>query len=498
MTVKTYRPGFTVDLYKNVFRVNGVSSRQRAGQHSGDGVMAITPYLGDGSRISTSKSLYEPCGSFVLTIPDQPFVTEAGKSAADTLYGLVEPMDGIDLRLARSPEQYGGELPVQMFGLVREVSRDEAMGRDGKPVRRVVIRGQDYGCVFANILRIVYLKKDIEGPLIPDEFKWIELIGDSYVLKSAADYMRIFVTMANRFLARINAERGGWAWTIQEDFTVSEGAVQIFGIHEWQGPIWSAMKREMDSPWNELYVEDREAGPTLVYRPTPFRTYTPAGQALTGTYIPQGSQTIAAETIEIAASDIVRIDATRGDYNVGNLFWLTNPNSLQANFAYATLGAAVLSADPDINDDDHENNDPRMYGDRLLHEQFRQISEKMEGDPIRSRREQHRANNETHYPDWFKTRLKWIKAANRDNVVLEEGELILKGNERVKVGTYLKITRGQFQWECYVTAVAQEYAPYREFLTHVTFARGTGFWTRSITEASPYLLEGRRGVYARD
>ncbi|MDS4069423.1 MAG: hypothetical protein RKO24_07360 [Candidatus Competibacter sp.] len=498
MSVKTYRPGFTVDLYKNVFRNNGVSQRQQAGQHSGDGVMAITPYLGDGSRISTSKDLYKPCGSFVLTVPDQPFVTETGKSAADTLYGLCEPMDGIDLRLARSPEQYGGELPVQMFGLIREVSRDEAMGRDGKPVRRVIIKGQDYGCIFANILRIIYLKKDIQGPLIPDEFKWIEAIGDAFVLKSAADYMRIFINMANRFLSRINSDRGGWAWTIQEDITVSEGAVQIFGLHEWQGPIWSAMAREADFPWNELYVEDREAGPTLVYRPTPFKTYTPAGQGLSSSYIPQGGQTIAAETIEITASDIVHINATRGDYNAGNIFWLLNPNSLQANFAYATLGQAVISSDPDINDDDHENNDPRIYGDRLLQEDFRQIPMDVEGDPIRSRREQHRANNEQHWPNWFKTRLRWIKAANRDNVVLEEGEMTLKGNERIKVGCYLHVTRGQFAWECYVTNVSQEYAPYREFLTHVTFSRGTGFWERSLHEQSPYLLEGRRGVYAGD
>ena len=103
MTVKTFRPQFRVIITKNVLRKDGVSSRQAASQEGGGGIFDITPYLGDGSTISVRKSLYEPMGSFVFTVPDQPFTATPGSAPSDSLYGLVEAMDGVEIYLARSP-----------------------------------------------------------------------------------------------------------------------------------------------------------------------------------------------------------------------------------------------------------------------------------------------------------------------------------------------------------------------------------------------------------
>lgn len=147
MTIKTYQPGVRVLLNKNIVRTAGVSQRTAGGS----GVIDLTPFLGDYGSVTTNKNLNDPMGAFQIVLADQ-----IERSAMDSLYGMIEPMDHIVIRMAREPHLFGGDLPVIMRGFVSKVSRSEAFGEDGRPIRTVRIAGNDYGKVFVN-RQIFYL-----------------------------------------------------------------------------------------------------------------------------------------------------------------------------------------------------------------------------------------------------------------------------------------------------------------------------------------------------
>lgn len=492
MTVHTYRPAFRVLVTKNV-------QRERQPAATGSGVWDITPYLGDGSTISVQKSLYHPCGSAVITLPDQPYAPEPGGGRpTDTLYGLLEPTDGVEIYLARSPEHYGwsasatGNCPVLMRGFIREIRRTERMGRNGIPQRYVVIQAQDYGAVF-DMLRVWNLKTQVLG--WPDVFDAFYKYGADYQPMPTADFMQIFVDLANQWLdATYN--RGGWTWRIDPDFQVTQGAHVMQGINGQEGALWNLMLREMDSPWNELYIEDREDNPTLVYRPTPWRQYQPAGDRLTWRYLDQGGQTVSAEEVRVSAEDIVSLDPGRTDLDVQNLYWLDCPTAIQGLMIAQIMSAAQKGELEDsLFDRDHENNDPQVYGERLLIASFRQWPNETEQHPIGGDAQAWRRNNDTHFPEWWKQRIRWLQEANRDNGILESGRLTVKGDEALRIGKYLRIQRGQFEWEAYITGVTHTFAPFEEYTTHIEFTRGTGFWTRLLSSWPAYLREGRNGLY---
>ena len=106
MAVKTYIPQFTVIVFKAITRSdNGQPTRLQGGQSQS---WSITEHLGDGSEISVSKSVTSPKGSFVITVPDRYYKiapADGGNTPAgmDTLYGLLEPMDEIEIRLVLQP-----------------------------------------------------------------------------------------------------------------------------------------------------------------------------------------------------------------------------------------------------------------------------------------------------------------------------------------------------------------------------------------------------------
>jgi hypothetical protein len=92
-----------------------------------------------------------------------------------------------------------------------------------------------------------------------------------------------------------------------------------------------------------------------------------------------------------------------------------------------------------------------------------------------------------------------LKLANQDNVVFENGSIVMQGNERVKIGRNVRIQRGKSINLYYAQRVTHSFQPFRSFTTTVGFIRGTGFINRSSNDQigidSPYLEEIGRGVY---
>jgi hypothetical protein len=266
---------------------------------------------------------------------------------------------------------------------------------------------------------------------------------------------------------------------------ISDGVVSPFGIGAWQGgTIYSLLQQNCDvGPWNELFIEDREDGPYVVYRPNPFMS------ADGKEYITQ----VVDEPVfvPITREDIVSITVSRSDANVANYFWVQSGRfALNAD---DTLRLMSFKADPtEVYMQGYGNNDPDLYGFRRLEESTQQggrnESNSGNGTPDGTVREISVSNA----IDWMNLRRRQLRDQNKDNVVLESGAMRLRGNEKIRAGVYLRLEHGSMQSDYYVTSVTHEYVPFGGFFTSVQVERGTGFIDRvqrGSGAASPYWSE---------
>src|SRR5690606_24491499 len=67
----------------------------------------LTPYLSESSGIRTSKSVREAAGGFAITLADKPYIDE---NALETMYGIIESMDFIEIRARHNPPDLIGNL----------------------------------------------------------------------------------------------------------------------------------------------------------------------------------------------------------------------------------------------------------------------------------------------------------------------------------------------------------------------------------------------------
>lgn len=90
--MKTYNPQINVNLIKPKPRDN-ISE------------LDITNWLGDGLVVETSKSVHQASGTFMITLPDQPY-------QGVSLYDLLDPMDFFEIRMAHdASHSNGGDYP---------------------------------------------------------------------------------------------------------------------------------------------------------------------------------------------------------------------------------------------------------------------------------------------------------------------------------------------------------------------------------------------------
>ena len=481
---KTHRPMCELFVGKTIYRQDG--GAVAAASYEGGGAWDdLAWYLGDGGSVSIQKSIYKPCGSFVVTIPDQPVAPTVNSPPADSLHALLEPVDGLNLYLARDAHQYiGGHPPIMMRGFVRDIVRQEQMGRDGKPHRVTKITGQDYGAVF-DFLRLWMISPALLQ--IPDFFKALYAVGVNPGPKPVAEFYQYFIDFANKYLDGLFYQGGhpavlGFACSV-------EGLIPQIGLNVQEGPLWGLMLREQDSPWNELFIEERDDNPYLVYRPAPWK-------GIDGNYIPTASgATPSAYTASIDIADIVSLTTHRSDYDAANLFWINNAHSVQSGLS-ATVMSAFLHGNQRelIQDDGHQNNDRTILGDRAVTTDFRHFPPDTRDNPTTAKEEPWK-HNEITLQEFWAARLDWLRLVNRDNTVFENGVMTVKGSEHIRPGMYLRVVRGSFEWECYVTSVTHEFVPLQQYTTTVEFIRGTGFYNRLKSGRSPYLREGRRGPY---
>src|SRR5574343_268013 len=335
-------PRIKVTLVKTMAREQGLSERFKDQNRVWD----LTQWLGENGVVRTSKTLHDPAGGFTLAFPDKP-----DYALADTLYGLVEPMDVVEIRMGREP----GDLPIVMRGFVQRIARSEAMGGDGSPQRMVLVQGHDYGAVFRWI-NIIWNKAFLEaneGPGGNPLFSQYKLQaatseGQPISFQRSGEFVRSLVdNMVNRWLRNLDAMKKDNA-VLEMGADVGQGLdrnIAPMSVGSLEGDLWNMIQTVGDLDWNEFFVEDRADKPWVVYRPAPWK------DAYSGKLIMPGAKDPG--TINIGSEDLRRSQLSHGAEKVANWYWVDaqtdfiNPATLSND---ALLRGAALVTDENCNE----------------------------------------------------------------------------------------------------------------------------------------------------
>lgn len=486
MRINVRHPGLSVKLLKNVGRSTIDGKVPVSARFSGQKrVIDLAPFLGEQGAVNVTKSVREPAGAFSITLTDM-----INQAAQDSLYGLIEPMDVIEIRMAGDAYKSSGQLPIMMRGLVSKIGRAEAMQPDGKPVRRVTVSGQDYGKIW-QILQIFFMPNAPQGGNLITSFPFYARFGLTFNTQPADEFVReVFEKIVNPYIKEIGGQGGNDKEAspllqILADIQIKDGIVSPFGIGGWNGgTIFDLLSQHCDlGSWNELFIEDREDAPYVVYRPNPFMA---AGD---NSFIQ--ANPVPPRIVQLTRSDVVSMNVDRSDSNVANYFWVDAPR-FALNYG-ETARAFAYQGDPNsFYVEDYGNINPKLYGTRKMWEKTQQggRGEKYNGNgtPAGSARQV----DEASVIGWMTARRNQLIAQNKDNVVFEQGSMKIKGNETVRAGTYARLAHGNMDSYYYCVSVSHDYLPFQSYQTTINFERGTGFIDRSQKEsgtASPYWSE---------
>jgi hypothetical protein len=398
-------------------------------------------------------------------------------------------MDVIEIRMTGEAWQ-NPTIPIMMRGFVGSVRRIQRMGNDGRPSRMVAITGHDYGKIW-QILQIFYMPNVPATDNLITSFPFFARFGLTFNIMPVADFVsQVLDKIINPYIENMG-DIGGHADTspllqIKEDIQILSGTISPYGIGGWNGSIYSLLTQFGDvDAWNELFIEDREDAPYLVFRPNPFKT------ADSKQFIQGMIEDLVPAVIDIGLEDVVSVDVGRSDANVANYFWVESPR-FTLNYDETMRAFAFYGAPETFYVQNYGNVDPRLYGIRKMQLQTNQggdgESSNGNGTPDGTQRSQ----DQGAITGWINQRRLQLIAQNKDNVVFEDGSMQIKGNEAVRAGTYLRLTHGNMQSLYYVVAVQHDYKPFGQYMTSVQVERGTGFIDRVQQEsgiASPYWGE---------
>jgi len=494
-SLKSASPQVTVHLYKTISRKMIDGSTSVSERYAGkDEYIDLTPFLGDGGSVRTSKSVREPAGGFTISFMDKA----QGSISMETVYGLVEPMDVIEIRM------WGGtgvhrpdKLSIVMRGFVSEVQRSMGMSPEGRPMRAVTVSGQDYGKIWQTF-QVLYLPAYAEGKALLTSFAIAELFDFKAVAALAAgDFVRTMVEkIINPHIAGFLPDSlpGVIPKKIQtgNSISVKHGAVgQSF--QSQQGTVYEIIRSHADvTPyWNELYIEDREDGVHCVYRPVP-------GLKLSGKSVDDRKIHDDAPNpvyVEVPDGQIESVSVSRGDGQLANFYWVTSPKyDLTSEISRKMFALTNLTST--VSTKDYDNTAVKYYGTRAMYGETQ-----MSGDEIKNDQSGHptleNEDRDTLQFDWITKRRTQMLEMTKDNVVLERGSARVKGGpmradgtEIMKAGDYARFIVGRFTWDAYVTQIDHEFVPYQGYTTTLHFERGEGFAKRVTSpDHAPYLTE---------
>lgn len=482
--IKSYRPQCIINITSKAKpSINGTNFASYSS-------IRVTDYLGDNGNVEIVKSLTSPMGSFAIQIPDKPLsgsaYTGTGQGAInDSLFGFIQPMDWVEIQLSHEPGT-ANEQPIMLRGIVTNVARSETIGSDGTPQRVVSIQGNDLGLVFS-LMRITPISQLITNAAMRvSGYELAQKLGilDANTTLSVKSFYEKVLQAVNTWMDNNGALKGT---EIKLDCKVSETTgIMLTSLDSSDHAIWNIMSKYQDSTFTEMFVEDREDGTYLVVRPTPYYDIT-SGEWI---QIDESSDPLP-EIVSIDVEEILELTAGRTESKVFNCP-IVKAVSLVRTETQAFADALKVVVDEKMAD--YINCKESIYGSRYWERNTYQVPVGVVA-PMTNQKEAIVTANFEKITDFNKARIISVFNMIKDNVIFEEGTMTLFGNHMIMPGRYLDVTRGLFSFQVYVEEVAHRYVPYGAYTTTVKYVRGTGYAKRMQSENSPYLAEGRRGVY---
>jgi len=476
MTIQIFTPEISVILKKTTSRdQSGKSERYTAGAKEFD----LKPFLTEDSAITMSRQINAPAGTFQISVDDRGVTHDR---TLDSLYGIAEPMDVIEIRMARSPHEYQGKLPLVFRGVITEVRRDESMSQDGKPNRTVILAGHDWG-KFLQIIQERYIRGN------PLSEAWLSGLvmqihyDIKYGVYPAGEVITQMVQkIGNKFIGDYGLPDIIPPFLIDVSGADPSDMVMPQGYQAFpDGTLWGFLQTYGDvGPFYELFLDDTEAGPKLIYRKPPF--FTADGDMIHGT-LP--------ESVNIDPSQVQRLSVSRSDADVANWVWINMRRISLISERNAILMS--MAENPGASFMDYPNCRRELYGIRTM------TVETNHGFMFQGAPKEQKAIDETNMANYREKKTRQIRLSNMDNSVFETGSMTIAGNEKVKIGTNVRIQRGRTISLYYAQSVTHSFRPFKSFTTTVQFIRGTGFVNRSSNDQlgikAPYLEEIGHGPY---
>lgn len=483
----SYNPQIKVLLIKAMHRTEmapGIKAIQDRYQQLDS--IDITPMLGDKSVVSVTGSTRQPSGTWTIRFADQPH-----KNLLETVYALIEPMDVIEIRMVHDITSVVDlKLPMVMRGFVSRIDRSESMSGNG-PMRFVTVSGHNFAKAL-QLYRISYLLFTEMNKALLSDFKFFTAFAPNAEKRNMTgnEFASLVVdNIINPYMASFSylsmlectAEQHVSQWAVNSSIsgTVSPYTVSSFTDES----LYNVLRTVLDiGPFNEMYLEESEGAPVLVIRPTPFRN-------VGGGFI-QGS----ADSIDISSEDIVAQQVSRSDEGVANYYWVSNNRAALQSGMDQQASAMKGSVDSFVKFN-YLNSQQSIYGIRKME------VETVMGDEAQIDSSAPKADNfnkeSSALLSWQERRRKLLADLNQDNVVFESGSLRLRGNERIKPGMYLNVSRGvnkNHSFSCYAHTVTHEFTPFVGFFTIVQFDRGNNFILRAQSEKAVYISEIEGGI----
>ncbi len=470
--VRVYQPEIEVTLVKVVARARSVTQAATGP----DTLIDLTPFLGDSGVVQFSRGVNQPAGVFSVELVDQ-----ASPQTGDSVYSMIEPMDIVEIRLAREPYRYD-RLPVVFRGFVHYIKRSEKMGSQGKPVRRVVVSGRDWGGLMQAI-ELFYKKDYAIGQIMLNTFPMFVSYGVSFENLAPGEFVEQVVNnIVNPWLDELwLASSLEQALRLHVKASVMSGLVGPYTLQPFECSIWSLLEQWTDLTWNELIFDDDDAGSYLMYRSNPYRDVS-TDQLILKDAEPAGR-------IELDMDAVVSMDVERSLDQVANYYQVDTP---QAYLNHPELINVESMQNGSIYKIDYPNCDPAIYGLRKATGVSQMTDDRNSRSAIGEKSDKVKQYADRHHI-WLETRRDALFEMRKDHVVLESGSLRLRGDERIKPGMELEINRGGLRAIYYATQVTHTFAVFGSYTCDVQFSRGTGFVKR--LEQPNYLNEINQGVY---
>lgn len=494
--IKAASPRVQVLLFKTISRdsIDGQSAVSVRYQNK-DSFIDLTEYLNRGSAVRTQKSVREAAGAFSITFADKPF---ADGSSLESIYGLVEPMDIIEIRMWSGIGPAPFRLPLIMRGFVSSLNRSQIMGDEG-PQRTVTISGQDYGKIW-QMFQVIYLAAYAEKQGLLTNFGLWELFGvQAQNTTTAAEFIRLMVDkIINPFIQNFIPENSPMPREIfaGDSISIQHGVVNN-SYQSMQGSIYDIMKFHSDvGAWNELYTEDREDGVHCVYRAVPALKLTKSPGDKTRLIMEDALPPV---VITIPDGYIKSMSVNRSDDSVSNFYWVSNPKFDLVDDMQRKL-ASLTQDDKSVSLKDYPNSAVKFYGVRPMYAETQQGEDTIKNmGPGLDESEQNSRNQKQEA--WLEKRRRQLLEMNKDNVVYEKGTMVIKGGpvrddgESMKAGDYVEVLQGTFSSLAYVVQISHDFMPFQSYTTSLSFERGEGFANRASAEGgidSPWLSEQAR------